>query len=438
MMAPFLFYLLKVNITLIVLFGLYKLFFDKDTFFVWRRFALMGIGVASLLLPLIPFGSITPTVADTYPQGIITVELSDVMISGGEDSSLSWIQILGITYLVVATFFVLRLLANIFQLIRLLSKSPKAEIDGLALYQLQPGTPPFSFFGYIFLSLDACTEAQLSEIIRHELTHARQLHSADILFIQLMIILCWFNPFAWLMLREVRINHEYLADESVIQTGADKKAYLYHLLQASYPTQAAANLYSNFNVLPLKKRIMMMNKKRSKSALTWKYLLFLPVTALLCVIVNCTSKVEESTSDGTEMDEIVVVSYDKGNAQPAVEGEKINTRIPSEIDGSPVFDAVEQMPTYPGGMQDLMRYLATSIKYPKQAQEDGKQGRVIVQFIVDKNGSVTNVNVVRGVDPALDAEAIRIVSAMPKWEPGMQKGQPVNVKFTLPVNFKLD
>ena len=438
MTASFLFYLLKANIALIVLFGLYKLFFDKDTFFTLRRFVLLAIGAASLLLPLIPFGSITPSVASNYPQGIISVELSDIVINGTATSSISWIQIIGIVYLVVTAFFIVRLLANIFQLTSILSTSKRVAVNGVKILELPASTPPFSFFGYIFISPADCNETQLGEILRHELTHAKQLHSADIIFMQLLIILCWFNPFAWLMLREVRINHEYLADESVIQTGADKKAYLYHLLQTSYPTQAAANLYSNFNVLPLKKRIMMMNKKRSKSVLTWKYLLFLPVTALLCLMVNCTSKIEESTTDGTEMDEIVVVSYDKGNAQPAAEGEKINTRVPSEIDGAPVFDVVEQMPVYPGGMQDLMRYLATNIKYPKEAQEDGKQGRVIVQFIVDKNGAVTNVNVVRGVDPALDAEAIRIVSAMPKWEPGMQKGQPVNVKFTLPVNFKLD
>ena len=424
MMSEFLFYLLKVNIALIVLFGLYKVFFDKDTFFTIRRFVLMGIALASLLLPLIPFGSITPAVIQNYPQGIITVQLSEVAVGGESISNFSWIQFLGTIYLIVALFFIVRLLANLIQLTILLCKSPKAMIGNTLIHELPHGMAPFSFFHFICLSPTDYTPEQLTEIMRHEQTHSRQLHSIDIVFIQLMIIFCWFNPFAWLMLREIRINHEYLADESVIQTGADKKTYSYHLLQSTYPKQAAANLYSNFNVLPLKKRIMMLNKKRSRSTLIWKYLMFVPVIAMLCMIVNCTNVQDEKA---VETEKATVSATDE-----------MQTESAAKTNSDEVFDSVEQMPEFPGGMQALMSYLKDTIKYPEQAKKDGIQGRVIVQFIVEKSGKVTDIHVVRGIDPILDEEAARVVAAMPDWKPGMNHGEAVNVKYTIPVNFKLD
>ena len=102
-----------------------------------------------------------------------------------------------------------------------------------------------------------------------------------------------------------------------------------------------------------------------------------------------------------------------------------------------VFDVVEQMPSFPGGMAALMAYLQKSIKYPPVAEENGIQGRVVCTFVVERDGSVTDVRVARSVDPSLDKEAVRVVSAMPKWIPGKQNGQSVRVKYTLPVSFRL-
>ena len=109
----------------------------------------------------------------------------------------------------------------------------------------------------------------------------------------------------------------------------------------------------------------------------------------------------------------------------------------STVDGEEVFLVVENLPEYPGGMQELMKYLQKEMKYPKEAQDKGIQGRVIVQFIVKKDGSIIEPEVVKPVDPLLDAEAVRVVNAMPKWNPGKQRGQAVNVRFTLPVTFRL-
>ena len=108
-----------------------------------------------------------------------------------------------------------------------------------------------------------------------------------------------------------------------------------------------------------------------------------------------------------------------------------------QVEENKVFDVVEQMPSFPGGMGALMSWLSQNIKYPVIAAENGVQGRVIVQFVVEKDGSITDVKVAKSVDPSLDKEAARVVSAMPKWTPGKQNGSAVRVKYTVPVTFKL-
>ena len=118
------------------------------------------------------------------------------------------------------------------------------------------------------------------------------------------------------------------------------------------------------------------------------------------------------------------VSVESITKKPAEEGE--------------IFQVVEEQPMFPGGMQEMMKFLQQNIKYPKEAQEQGKQGRVIVQFVVNKDGSIVNDSIVRSVDPLLDAEALRVVRSMPNWTPGKQKGKPVRVRFTLPVTFHLN
>lgn len=115
----------------------------------------------------------------------------------------------------------------------------------------------------------------------------------------------------------------------------------------------------------------------------------------------------------------------------------INEPVKPKEEENKVFDVVEQMPSFPGGMAALMAYLQKSIKYPPVAEENGIQGRVVCTFVVERDGSVTDVRVAKSVDPSLDKEAVRVVSAMPKWIPGKQNGQSVRVKYTLPVTFRL-
>lgn len=151
-----------------------------------------------------------------------------------------------------------------------------------------------------------------------------------------------------------------------------------------------------------------------------------PTAAEVLTIVDDKSEVEETAIASTE-----------------ATGEKVEVKyvpvqvVEEEPDEQTIFEIVENMPEFPGGMAQCLQFLSKNINYPTIAQENGTQGRVIIQFVVNKDGSIVDPKVVRSVDPYLDKEALRVILTMPKWKPGMQRGKPVRVKFTVPVMFRL-
>lgn len=428
-------YLLKANIILALLYAFYRLFFYRDTFFKWRRAALLGILAVAVLAPL-PWTQMwlstlptahavgTFTAEVLLPEFIVTPEPSRTGLSLTHLAA--WIYGIGVCLLAV------RILIQCLAIGQLGRRCPRTEVNGMTIHALPEGEAPFSFFRQIFVCPTGHTPEELDEILVHEQTHARQVHSLDVLAAELACTLGWFNPFVWLWKREVRQNLEYLADQSVLAGGHDRRTYQYHLLGLAYH-KAAATIYNNFNVLPLKKRIRMMNKQKSKSIGQLKYLLFIPVAALLAAA--CAGNSEPKTAivmdkDGTR--EVVI------DEQTVEQMEEMAAKQDKVAKGNPeVYDMVEQAPQFPGGPQALMKWIGENVRYPVAAQEAGVQGRVICQFVIQADGTVGETKILRGVSPELDAEALRIVKAMPAWTPGMQDGQAVNVRYTLPVTFRL-
>ncbi len=535
-------YFLKINVAIALFYAFYRLFFYKDTFFTWRRAALLCFFAISAVYPLL---NIQTWITEQEPMVAMADLYADIVLPEftitPEQATSDWknllLQTVGFTYWGVVIVLAIRFFIQLAGIIRLAFRCRKAKIGNTNVHLLRQASGPFSFFHWIFIHPTSHTEDELSEILTHEQTHANQWHSIDVLVSEIVCIFCWFNPFAWLMKREIRTNLEYLADNRVLETGHDSKAYQYHLLGLSHH-KAAATIYNSFNVLPLKKRIKMMNKKRTREIGRTKYLMFLPLAALLMIISNIeavarTTKemakdvieaVEEnlasnSTTPETEVateaipvetpisqqDKDKLVTYkgkvvDKDGkpvegAELLIDGshklpqdqsfvtdkngnfsfmafenahigviwnkndkymlkgirydqkERTNLKIvmddqwqnpPSNDPNNPVFEVVEIMPEFPdGGMSGLMQFLSKNIQYPINAQKNHTQGRVTVQFVVNKDGSISEPKIIRGVDPDLDGEAIRVISLMPKWKPGMQKGQPVRVKYTVPVMFRL-
>lgn len=422
-------YLLQVNVGLILFYALYKLVCTRDTFFRSRRFIL----IVSLVLPFIlPFIDVREWLESRDRMIMLThfdysavlpeiVVGSEAVETGNRVFVLSeWI---GYLYLAGVVVLLVRLAVQAFSLYRLIVRMPEKEINGVRVKCLNDPSGPFSFFGWIFMNPAAVKEDEISEILTHEMAHVKQHHSVDVLLAEMVSICCWMNPFAWLLKREVRLNLEFLADRKVMEAGFATKSYQYHLLGLAYNHKYG--LSNNFNFSHLKQRIIMMNKKKSNAAGHIKYALFvLPAFALLVAGNISCSQDASQTEDAKE--EVVAPVSPEAKEAPADSTAK-----------EEVFMVAEQMPEYPGGMKELFKFLQDNLKYPESAMKKNVQGRVIVQFVVEKDGTPTEFNVVRAVNPDLDAEALRVLKTMPKWKPGMQRGEVVRVKYTVPVTFRL-
>ena len=427
-------YLIKINVALILLYGFYRLTVSRDTFFGLRRLTLWLIYAVALMVPALNLEywvRDTPTMASM--ANVYADTFYPVVVVKAQAPSITWMDmLLGIYWAGVAVLS-LRLVWQLFSIIRLAVISRKQEVEGITVHLLRGEGSPFSFFRWVFMYPSTLEGKQLHEVMVHECTHVSGLHSLDTLFSELFSIACWFNPFAWLMKQEVRMNLEYLADESVLSDGNARKSYQYHLLGLAYrQSNESTKIANNFNLLPLKKRIKMMNKRRTSEIGKAKYLLFAPLAGVLLMVSNIESVAREI---GEQIPEVAEVQQ---KAEQAAE-EKVKTKPQTDTTKKKkTWDCMpETMPQFPGGQGVLMKYLAANIKYPASAVKAKKQGRVIVTFIVQKDGSITHAKIAKSIDPELDAEALRIVKGMPKWTPGTQNGKPVSVRYMVPVKFSL-
>ncbi len=455
-------YLLKINAALMLLYGFYRLTMSRDTFFSLRRLTLWLIYAVALMIPALNMEywvRETPTMvsmanvyADTfYPVPVVKAQAP----------SLTRMDVLFCVYWVGVALLSVRFLWQLFTICRMAMTSQRLEVEGVTVHVLKGEGSPFSFFRWIFVYPQTLEGGQLHEVLVHECTHAGGLHSLDSLFAELFAMACWFNPFAWLMKQEVRINLEYLADESVLSDGNARKSYQYHLLGLAYRKPIrSTEIANNFNLLPLKKRIKMMNKRRTSEIGKAKYLLFVPLAGALLMVSNIESVArklgeqmpevalaQEKTESASEVGamsktaEQVLLSdaaQTSGLAKEAPEVAKTeNVAAADSSKTDRVYDVVETMPQFPGGNGEMMKFLMMNVRYPKAAFDANKQGRVIVSFVIGKDGSLSGAKVINSVDPDLDAEALRVVGSMPKWTPGTQGGKPVNVRYVVPIVFRL-
>ena len=286
-----------------------------------------------------------------------------------------------------------------------------------SLILLDDDTAPYSFFNQIVVGTHGLNDDELRCILAHESHHVSRNHTYDLLAAWLLCCGAWFNPFAWLIMREIRAVHEFQADAASI--GACGREDYLHLLYRQATGTGYGHITNNFKSINLKKRIVMMNKTKTRFG-AWKVLAALPVVALL-TMVGCKPATEKAVDQ-----EEIPFEY-SGEDKSA----------PMDADTDQVFQVVEVAPEFPGGMEALIKYLSENIKYPEQAKKDTIQGKVYISFVVEKDGSVADAKVLRGIGGGCDEEALRVVNAMPKWTPGKQRNTPVRVQFNLPIAFKL-
>ena len=462
-MGIFFVYILKSSVCLVVFYLFYRLLLSRETFHRFNRVALLSILLLSCLLPLV---EVTVEEQTEVHQTMMTLEqwlmLADMMNTAdttdlqAEEVTVTWIQVALLVYLAGILLFALR---NGYSLLKLggLLKSGRKEnlskyIDGgekVTLIVHDRDIAPFSWMKCIVIS-EKDLDENGREILIHELAHIQNRHSWDLLVADICIFFQWFNPASWLLKQELQNIHEYEADETVIEKGVDAKQYQLLLIKKAVGTRLYS-MANSFNHSKLKKRITMMLKEKSNPWAKLKYLYILPVAAIAvtafarpeisetaeeisAVKVNdLTAIVEAKAIKSTE--ESVQIST---VSQDTVKVNYVPTEVSRKLQGTAVFEVVEEMPEFLGGVDAMMEYLQKELRYPESAKEKGIQGRVTVQFIIDKEGNVTNSKVTRSVDKDMDTEAIRLVKAMPKWKPGMQKGKAVAVKYTVPVVFRLE
>ena len=494
-MTPEFAYLLKVNVAFVLFYAFYRLFLYKDTFFKLRRAILLAFFGLALFYPLL---NIQDWVRQQEPIADViymySAMLPEATAKADAAASVDWygwlLGSLGFIYWGIVAFLCGRFLVQLSSILWLAHTSERVVIHETPVYALRKAAGPFSFFRMVFLHPESHSDKETDEILTHECTHVSQWHSIDVILSEMMCMACWFNPFVWLLKREVRHNLEYLADNTVIQSGYDSKSYQYHLLGLAHH-QSVTTLYNSFNVLHLKNRIMMMNKKRSPGIVRTKYLIFIPLVGILMLLSNIEAVARLTvrlaneatvsnamvTATGILVDEtgqpligasvvvkggkertitdrkgafslevpanaILRCSYQGRESQEVLAADMTNNTHLSLSSKSremneQVFTVVEKMPSFPGGDAELLKYIATNIKYPKESQDNGEQGRVICSFIVGRDGSVNNPEVLRGVTPLLNEEAVRVINTMPRWNPGMQRGKAVAVKYTVPITFRL-
>ena len=446
-MGTYFIFTIKASVCLMAFYLFYKLLLSKETFHRFNRFALLGTVIVSMIIPVIKMTTAHTTTVNT---GIVSMEtFFEPQIVGDEQEPLTVVQLLFILYILGVLFFIAREILSVIRLQMLLRKGHIETIDeGIKVIVLDEDIAPFSWFRYIVISSDDYNDHR-REIITHEQAHILLHHSVDVAFCNLLVILQWFNPAAWLLKRELQNLHEFEADEAVINKGVNATQYQMLLIRKS----VGERLFSMANCLnhnSLKKRITMMTIKKSNPWSRLKYLYVIPVAAI--AVASYASPKTEQVSDkivqeSNDMAEKVVIPTTENDQSATIEIKDTKKQTsPQKVSNQKgkvkkadrkVYDNVEQMPAFPGGMEALNNYLMKNIKYPPKAEENGIQGRVIVTFVITKEGKMTKAKVKKSIDPLLDAEALRVVKTMHKWIPGRQNGKVVNVQFTIPVTFRL-
>jgi len=400
----------------------YTLLLQHETFFRTNRVYLLGTAVLGVLLAL-PIEWLMIWEADmAIPAVILPVVTVGLQQAESAVLTLDWLGYLWIVYCIGAGLALLRMSWGLFKIIRMKDRGDKEHLpDGCILVKTEETTVPFSFFRWVFVPQDT----QLSEsyssnaMLAHERAHARDWHSVDVLFIEILCIVCWFHPVAHWYRRSLRTVHEYLADAEASRI-TDRKQYGLLLIRQAQSGVSLA-FVNHFFQSPLKQRLIMLTRNASPALRAWKYGLVLPV--FICLFLFACQK--------TSPEQTVV--------QTAPE-QTTSDRSAPDNDVKELFE-VSQLPQFPGGSQALIKFLSENIRYPEAAKNESAEGMVATVFVVDENGAITDVEGIkteqRGWRQDFQDEAIRVVKSMPNWEPATSQGKPVKAKFTLPIKFKL-
>lgn len=405
-MTPFLLYMARASLYLALFYAFYLLVMRRTSLFRFNRAALLLGTVLCHLLPTlrlrtVVLPAVAPMTADAPVQGAV----SPVSAAA---APFPWLTVL---YFAGIAAVLLLCLLSVLRTLRIIRGGTSVPCEGCRLTLVDRDIASFSWGRRVVMSRS--DYARYPAILAHERQHIRCRHSLDVLLMTGVCALHWFNPLAWIARAELRLLHEYEADEGLLNQGIDATQYQLLLVRKAVGEQRFS-LANGFNHAKLKQRINMMQQKPTSGWMRLAYLALLPFLAGTMFLCNPA----------------------RAEIRPATPGE---TALFQNDDPPVPYSQIEKKPTFQGeDAGNFARWVTQHLSYPAEAKADGLQGRVMVSFDICEDGAVRNVRVLRGVHETLDAEAVRVISSSPKWEPGIQDGKPVKVSFQFPVIFKLN
>ena len=426
-------YLSKSFISLGIFYIAYIAFLQRQNNFAINRAYLLITLILSFFIPEIKVNLLLSQVAPIGQVFLDTITVVEKPFNQTVFSGILLFDLAKAIYFAGLSFFCARFLWRIGQLCLLIFRNGTSSHKGLKVIFTSEDIAPFSFFNIVFISKMDKEKEHIHEILLHEKAHINLLHSVDIILIECIGVLQWFNPFVWLYKQSIQHIHEYQADRQVIRNGNDR--FHYQQILFTQTTGIPYNsIVNSFNQSLLKKRLIMMKKEKPTKWTSLRMLITIPLVAGLLMAFT--------TTKGTAFSIINEINP-----------ELVQDTIKKLEDQ--VFTVVEVMPVFSkGGEEGLKKYIATNVKYPENSRKEGIQGKVYVSFVVDEKGKVTNVKEARTkaikpksdkeskmvscAAPELTKEALRVISSLPDFTPGKQKGKAVKVAYTVPINFLLD
>ncbi|MBW6479452.1 MAG: TonB family protein [Bacteroidales bacterium] len=429
-MSTYIEYLIRASVYLLLFGSAYYLLFSRSRRLVFNRSYLLFSFILSLVLA-IPAGIEIPLVgAGASDTSIFLLPEVIVVAGSGVPAATHWFSSLFATlswWQIFAGVFTLLLLmvlaARLLKLLNIVKSHTIENHDDVQIVWLKKPHSPFSFFRWVFIPSEVKGTPHFDKILCHERAHHKLNHSWDVVFMELMRLVFWFHPFYYLLRKELQNIHEFEADSQVLRSFSRvdyQKSLMEFAMGLSY-----IPVTNPFNISIIHKRFIMMNttSRQSLKRLLIKLFVLLPVVGVVFFIQSCDFQQQSAEETTTAVvDEVDETTEDIANA----------------YQDDPIFTIVEEHPKFPGGDAALMQFLQSNLRYPREAMQNGIQGNVFVTFVVEPDGSITDVKILRGVGGGLDEEAIRVVNAMPLWVPGKQSGDEVRVQFNLPIRFVLN
>ena len=424
--------ILESSATMALFYVFFYYFLRKETHFSLNRWYLLFSILFSVTIPFINFNTgffqgvysengILGTLGEAkkgYNEigAVVVYAYAGIFHAGFIKQALVFIYIIGV--FISASFFIY----GIGNIIYIVSVSKTKKAGKYRILETSQSVMPFSLFKWIIINPEKYSAEEMEQIIAHEKMHAFQLHSFDLILIELLVILFWFNPFIYWYRKSIREVHEYQADQAVVESGFSRVDYQ-QLLFSQVTGYRFIGFANKFSYSLSKKRLKMLSILKSKNSSKIKVALAMPI-AIFSIIFFINSS--------------GAVNIPVSSVQTDLQEQEDTVIIKQNVTLDEVFYKVDVMPKFNGGDSDNFRqFIQEKLKYPEDAQTKKITGKVYVEFVIDKEGNIVNAKVIRGVSPSLDAEALRVVNLSPKWEPGQNGGKAVNVSYTMPIVFAL-